>query len=166
MNLLVAFSCVVIVLGYPTRDDGKPSQLQKNRVARAVEVFHNFKCDKLITTGGAVANPHFESETMAEIAIQKGIPAHRVSLEKQSRNTYGNIKFSQDLWQRAEHIYIVSEYFHARRGKRYLLQLDPTKEGKTEAVGYTPPAHHYWLSVYSFLYNGAAWVKDAFSPPK
>lgn len=96
--------------------------MQRLRMRLAIEVFQKERCDKMIISGG---NPHsqiIESETMARLAADQGIPAQKLILEKNARDTNENIRFSLPHLENAERIFLVSDSLHVHRAKRILCR--------------------------------------------
>ncbi len=67
-------SDVIIVLGFPAQDDGKPSPLMKTRVEKAVELFYEGYAPTVIFSGSAVNNEFVEAEVMTSYAESLGVP--------------------------------------------------------------------------------------------
>ncbi|MCU0532950.1 MAG: YdcF family protein [Hydrococcus sp. Prado102] len=85
-------NCAVLVLGYPSNNDGTPSSVQKLRVVFGVEAYLQYNCDRLIFSGAAVANKIVEAETMSKLAVTLGVEPNQITQEKQATNTWENIK--------------------------------------------------------------------------
>jgi uncharacterized SAM-binding protein YcdF (DUF218 family) len=147
-------SCVVLVLGYPSNNDGTASQVQAMRVATGVQVYRQSHCDRLVFSGAAVKNHIVEAQTMAQLARQAGIPATAIEVETQARTTWENIKFSIPALAKSDQILIASDSLHAHRGRRYLCKQRPDLCDRTfVGVAYRP-----FVGVASpFLRNAARW---------
>jgi uncharacterized SAM-binding protein YcdF (DUF218 family) len=90
---------VLIVLGYPSDDDGKPSPEQRARVMEAVREFKAGRAEHLIMTGAAAHNRWVEAESMARTAEQEGVPTEDIVVEPRAGNTIENIYYSQQIMQ-------------------------------------------------------------------
>jgi uncharacterized SAM-binding protein YcdF (DUF218 family) len=113
---------VVIVLGCPADEDGKPTPTMRTRVTAAVEAFRRVGAKYLICSGGSVRNAYNEADAMATFALELGIDSHRLIRERKSINTYENIKNSVAImrahnWSAA---LVVTSPWHIRRAKALL----------------------------------------------
>jgi vancomycin permeability regulator SanA len=61
-------SCGVLVLGYPSNEDGTPSPVQVMRVNAGLKAYRFHRCDRLVFSGAAVKNQVVEAQTMAGLA--------------------------------------------------------------------------------------------------
>ena len=89
----------IIVLGYPSDDDGQPSLEQRSRVMEAVREFKAGRAKYVIMTGAAAHNQWVEAESMARLAEKEGVPAEDVVVEPKAHNTIENIFYSNQLMQ-------------------------------------------------------------------
>jgi vancomycin permeability regulator SanA len=153
-------NCVVLVLGYPTEDDGSLSSVQRVRVEAGVMAYRARNCQKLVLSGGAVANQYIEAERMASFAQELGVAKDHIVVEGRSRNTWENIGCSLSYLQKADSITIVSDSLHAKRAKRYLCKQQPFLCGQVDILG----SQLYWKiigwKVLAVLYEFAAGARD------
>ncbi len=112
-------TCGVLVLGSPGR------RMQEHRVGAAAEVMAKADCAVAVFSGGSPHSDSAEGDSMAEIAQADGIPDSRILVERESRNTWENVKFSANALGAYDRIYIVSDGLHVHRGKRYLCRQQP-----------------------------------------
>jgi uncharacterized SAM-binding protein YcdF (DUF218 family) len=149
------------VLGYPAEDDGTPSPIQRARVAGGAAHLRAHGCDRLVLSGGAVANAFVEAEVMAGVAAELGVPSERVALEPRAASTWENVAFSLPLLAGRDAIVVVSEPFHARRALRYLCRQRADLCGRARIAPDPLPFELAWLRVASPLYELRARVRDA-----
>jgi uncharacterized SAM-binding protein YcdF (DUF218 family) len=107
----------IIVLGTPATGDGKPTPEMEERVMEGVREFRAGRAGYLIMTGGPAHNNWTEGGVMAQLAEKAGVPAEKVVVEGQARNTIENIYYSRKImnengWTSAE---IVSSPSHLPR---------------------------------------------------
>jgi uncharacterized SAM-binding protein YcdF (DUF218 family) len=107
----------IIVLGYPANSDGNPTPEQLARVNESVHEYERGVAPYLIMTGGAAHNGFVEAEVMARTAAAQGIPASRIIVEPEARDTIENACYAVRLmkqhgWRRAE---VVSSASHLPR---------------------------------------------------
>jgi uncharacterized SAM-binding protein YcdF (DUF218 family) len=123
---------VIIVLGYPAKNDGTASPILRERIRKAAELYHKGVSGKFICTGSAVANRYFEAEVMAQALIGLGIPECNIILEKLAKSTYENLVNSKKIMQdeKMDTAVIVSSPWHLRKASSYAfrLKIDHTVE--------------------------------------
>lgn len=152
-------SCEVLVLGYPSNNDGTASSVQEMRVTAGVRAFREHKCDRLIFSGAAVKNHIVEAHTMAQLAQRLGVPSDRIAVETQARTTWENIKFSISKLEKSDLILIVSDSLHAHRGRRYLCKQRPDLCDRSLIVVRYQPFDCWW-KILSAGHELFAWVRD------
>jgi vancomycin permeability regulator SanA len=148
------------VLGYPTREDGEPHPVQRERVAAGVDAYRRHGCGRIVLSGGAVHNAHVEADAMARVARELGAPAEVLVLEPAARNTFENVALAAPLLAGYDTIYIASDPLHARRARRYLCRQTPALCPRAAlAPAYRPFARTPW-KLGAALYELRAWLRD------
>lgn len=106
-----------IVLAAGQNDAVRLTRESRDRLDAAVGLFRRGRVDALMTTGqGASTVPFSDGERIAQVAIDLGVPADKVSWEGDARSTLQNALFSlSDLPPDASLIVVTSGY-HALRG--------------------------------------------------
>ncbi|WP_315122438.1 YdcF family protein [uncultured Clostridium sp.] len=99
---------VIIILGFPVLQDGKPSPIMRERVIKAVELFNKGYANNIICSGGGVYNKYIEADIMANFAESLGIPNSCLIKEDKSRNTYQMEK--SDYPKEFSYLYIIAIY--------------------------------------------------------
>ncbi len=90
----------------------------KARTFHGVKLYQAGLSDKIIMSGAAYHdNVPSNAEEMAQIAIDAGVPAGDVIIEKKSRNTHQNAAFVKETLakQSAKKIALVTSAYHQRR---------------------------------------------------
>ena len=151
----------MLVLGYASRADGTPSAIQRARVAGGAAHLGANGCDRLVLSGGAVANEFVEAEAMARVAGELGVPKERIALEPRAASTWENVAYSLPLLADRDAILVVSEPFHARRAVRYLCRQRAELCERARIAPAPLPLGLAWLRVASPLYELRARVRDA-----
>jgi uncharacterized SAM-binding protein YcdF (DUF218 family) len=153
-------SCGVLVLGSPTRNDGKPTTVQEMRVMTGVGAYRHYNCDRIFFSGAAVKNQIIEAQTMAQLAQDLGVQPDQIGQETQARSTWENIKFSIPALEKYDSILIASDGLHAQRGRRYLCQQRPDLCQRTFVTVKYRPFDRSWWKILAGGYELFAWVKN------
>lgn len=105
-----------IVLGAQWKSNG-PSEVLRRRLDKAVAYLVANPDTKVIVSGGQGHNENIsEASGMREYLINAGIDANRILMEEKSSNTYENLVFSGELFDKAnDSVVIVTNNFHVFR---------------------------------------------------
>ncbi|PIR74355.1 MAG: hypothetical protein COU35_02805 [Candidatus Magasanikbacteria bacterium CG10_big_fil_rev_8_21_14_0_10_47_10] len=104
----------VLVFGGGMESDGTMSDLQRLRVDKAVELYHEAKVSKLIMTGDDGAHRFNEVDAMMQYAIEHGVPETAVNVDPHGYNTYSSCYRASHEYQ-LESVIVVSQSFHLPR---------------------------------------------------
>lgn len=146
----------VIVLGAQVRG-GKPSYNLARRLDAAYDYLTENPDTTAILSGGKGPGEEIsEAQAMAEYLAEKGIPAERMILEDQSRNTDENIRFSREKADLEDaHVVVVTNNFHVFRGV-----MIAKKQGLNHVEGLG--AEIMWFTIPNlYLREGVAILKYA-----
>jgi len=126
----------LVVLGTPAGLHGEINPMQVWRVDEAVREFRAGRAPRILFAGGAAANRYVESDVMAGLAEQRGIPAGAILRERRSHTTLENIFNSAAIvrahgWGSVE---VISSRQHlprasvllAKTGLRWRVHAAPT----------------------------------------
>ena len=162
----VPFAQAMVVLdGDVTQFSGQSTQIRlgrSNRVWYAARLFHAGKAPLVLLSGGRNLEGQTFSDARAMTALLQdlGVPAHAITLEETSRNTYQNAVFSAVLLKARgiEHILLVTSALHMPRAlplfKAQGLQVTPAPTDFE--TGQEPPSDLLaWLPDAGAL-NGSA----------
>lgn len=105
---------VALVLGASVRPDGTLSQSLASRVDKAVQLWREGKCDKLLMSGDNRVVEYNEPHHMRAHAMQRGIPKEAIVLDYAGRRTYDSIYRARHIFGLDE-IIVVTQRFHADR---------------------------------------------------
>ncbi len=116
----------LLVLGSPTEIDGTATEAQRWRVDEAVREYRAGRAPRMLMTGGMTVMHFTESHTMAEYALQHGVPPAAVLEEPHAKTTLENIRNSQAIldahgWHRVE---VISSPEHLPRTALLLEHSD------------------------------------------
>lgn len=105
----------IVVLGAPLRHD-RLTPILDERVEAAAQLFHAGGAPEVIATGGVTSGSIAEAEAIADALRARGVP--RVTVERVSRSTVENARFTAALLPRGATVWIVTQPFHGRRAAR------------------------------------------------
>jgi uncharacterized SAM-binding protein YcdF (DUF218 family) len=111
-------SDVIVVLGARSYIDGKYNPCLKARVSHAADLYKEGYAPKLLVSGGNDIEDNVnEAETMKKIAVERGVKAEDILLEKAATSTYENFSLSQQIIKdkNLDSVIIVTEPFHMAR---------------------------------------------------
>ena len=102
-----------VVFGARTYADGRPSTALFDRVATAVELYHEGLAPKLVMSGGPGDGATHEVEAMRDLAIQLGVPEEAIELDYDGWSTADTVANTGD----ERRLLAVSHWFHLPRIK-------------------------------------------------
>ncbi len=153
-------SCAVLVMGSPSRRDGGETPVQRLRVEAGVRALRTLGCEKLVVSGGAVANAHPEAIAMARIAAGLGVPEEKIVRETSATNTWENVGCAWPYVRSASRIVLASDPLHAHRARRYLCRQQPSRCGDAVAAAAYQPFTLPWFKVPATVHEGVAALRD------
>lgn len=116
---------VCIVLGCPTREDGKVSRMQRSRMNKAIALYQQQRIHKVLISGAGVRNDFVEAHVMAQYAMEQGIPQDAILLETKALNTYDNLRYAKTMCDALKYkrIVVVTSRFHIRRSNFFVKKF-------------------------------------------
>ena len=106
----------IVVLGAGLLHGKEVSPLLAARIKRGIEIMKNNPGSKLIMSGGQGSDEKIpEAVAMAEYARKLGVPEDKIILEKKSKTTNENIKFSHELMKPNSKFCLVTNSYHVYR---------------------------------------------------
>ncbi len=117
---------IIIVLGNPANPDGSPSEIMRQRVLKAVELFHSGRARYILFTGGAVYNSYVEADVMAQLAHSVGVPKSASVTDPKARNTYQNLFNAVEIMHKNRWFsaLVVTSAYHVKRTTFILSHFD------------------------------------------
>jgi uncharacterized SAM-binding protein YcdF (DUF218 family) len=143
----------IVVLGFPSRRDGRLHPIQRWRTEIGARSLSSVGKGILVFTGGSSRGGVSEAETMAAYAAGLAIPADRIVLETRSRSTLENMRFALPLVETRDFIAIASDPMHAARARRYALQQRPDLVGRLVFAENYRFMERWWLKVPTAAYE-------------
>ncbi len=140
-------SCGIVVLGFPSRRDGRLHPIQRWRTEIGARSLSSADRGFLVFTGGSSHGGVSEAETMAAYAASLPVPAERIGLETNSRSSWENLSFTLPMVDTYDSIAIASDPMHAARARRYALKQRPDLSGRIVFADNYRFMERWWLKV-------------------
>lgn len=145
---------VVVVLGAKVYANGQLSSILEERVRTGCELYHSGLASHLVFSGGPGVGQVHETEGMRNRAIELGVPASAITLDRNGLDTESTVRNTLALagpngWKR---ILAVSQFFHLPR-----IKLAFHRHGSEV---YTVPSvriYQFRYMPYFMLREAAAW---------
>jgi hypothetical protein len=108
---------VLIVLGFPPKEDGTIPYNLKTRLDLAITEYKSHPGSILLLTGGAAYGKRIEAIEMAKYCCSMGIPENCIWLEKKARSTYDNALYTAQMLQghKVDKVIIITSRYHRMR---------------------------------------------------
>ncbi|MBL4845881.1 MAG: YdcF family protein [Planctomycetes bacterium] len=108
---------VAVVLGSKVHESGVPSELLRDRLDRAVDLFREGRVRYVLVSGALGQEGHQEADVMADYLIAQGVPDSSVLRDPEGWTTYHTAIHTAEIlrargWRRA---IAVSTYYHQSR---------------------------------------------------
>ena len=112
----------ILVLGCYVWEDGTPSPMLQDRLARGVELYKAGAAGKLLMSGDHGRQEYDEVDAMKRYAVEQGVPSEDVFMDHAGFSTYESIYRARDVFQ-AKKIIIVTQEYHLYRAVYIARQL-------------------------------------------
>ena len=150
-------SCGIVVLGFPSRRNGRLHPIQRWRTEIGARSLASVANGFVVFTGGSFRGRVSEAETMAAYASRLGIPGDQIGLETTSRSTWENVSLALPMVETYDSIAIASDPMHAARARRYALQQRPDLRGRLVFAENYRFMERWWLKVPTAAYELRFW---------
>ena len=147
---------VAVVFGAGYWPDGTPSDVMKDRVEAAVELYRAGRVRKVLFSGDNRFINYNEPATMREYALSLGLPDEVIVLDYAGRRTYDTCYRARDIFQ-VRDVVLVTQRYHLPRALYTCEKLG------LNAVGYAADRRpyvylvRYWLREVPALWM--AWLQ-------
>lgn len=150
--LLEDVDCI-LVLGCQVQDNGEPSHMLRDRLTRAVELYHLGASPKLLMSGDHGQKGYDEVGTMKQFAIDAGVPSADVFMDHAGFSTYESMYRAKEIFG-TKKILIVTQEYHLYRAMYIAEQFG------MEAYGVSSDYDTYYGQFYRDVREVLARVKD------
>jgi len=144
----------IVVFAGGVGESGRAGQGYLERVGYAVELYKAGYAKNIIFSSGYMY-VFKEPLVMKALAVSLGVPPEAIILEDKAKNTYENVKFSENILEGMgwKEILVVSSPYHMRR-----VSMVFKKTGKGIKVACTPiPQSSFYDHKTANFYSGRNW---------
>lgn len=104
----------IIVLGCKVKEDGSPSDMLKDRMKRAIELYENGVAPKILMSGDHGQTNYNEVMTMKQYAIDAGVPSEDIFMDHAGFSTYETMYRAKEVFG-VEKAIVVTQDYHMYR---------------------------------------------------
>lgn len=126
----------IIVLGCQVKDDGRPSDMLRDRLTRGIELYELGAAPKLLMSGDHGREEYDEVGAMKQYAIDAGIPSEDIFMDHAGFSTYETVYRAKEIFG-ADKVIIVTQEYHLYRALYIAEKLG------VEAYGVSSDYHTY-----------------------
>lgn len=120
----------ILVLGCQVKDDGTPSHMLQDRLARAISLYYTpgIGGTKLLMSGDHGQDSYNEVAAMRQYAIDQGVPSEDIFMDHAGFSTYESLYRAKHIFG-AKKIIIVTQKYHLYRALYIAWALGLDAEG-------------------------------------
>ncbi|NLC25103.1 MAG: DUF218 domain-containing protein [Fastidiosipila sp.] len=145
----------IIVLGAQVVDNYYPSDMLRDRLDGAVELYKAGVSDRILVTGDHREDNYNEVAVMTRYLLEHDVPDQAIFMDHYGLDTYDSIYRSHHVFK-IEKAIIVTQTFHLQRALYVARSLD------LDYQGYATDARNYKSSTYTFLREYGARLKAVY----
>ena len=137
----LASADAIVVFAGGAGESGQAGVGTQERLQHAIDVYKAHYADHLVfSTGYSYSFP--EAELMRAAAIEQGVPAAAIELERRSTNTHENVEYTADIIRRHEwhSMLLITSPYHMRRALLVWHKVAPA----IEVVPAPPPRSQFY----------------------
>ncbi len=143
----------ILVLGAGVRDDGRPSDMLRDRIDTGVLLYESGAAPKIMMSGDHGRVEYDEVNVMRDRALDAGIPSADIFMDHAGFSTYDSLYRAKDVFL-ADRVIIVTQAYHLPRALYIARALG------IEAYGVPADLNRYFGQSGRELREAAARVKD------
>ena len=145
----------IVVLGCQVKSGGRPSDMLKDRLIRAIELYNAKAAPKLLMSGDHAQSNYNEVGAMKKYATENGVPKEDVFMDHAGLSTYETVYRAKEIFG-AKKVIIVTQQYHLYRALYIAKQLG------LEAYGVSSDLNTYAGQSYRDFREVLARCKDFF----
>ncbi|MDD3007097.1 MAG: ElyC/SanA/YdcF family protein [Candidatus Pacebacteria bacterium] len=127
---------VALVLGAKVHENGRLSDMFRDRVDKAIGLYEAGKVDKILVSGDHGTEEYDEVNAAKDYLLQSGVSGADIFLDHAGFDTYDSVYRARDIFQ-AESMIIVTQRYHLPRALYIADKLG------VDAVGVSADLHTY-----------------------
>lgn len=127
----------ILVLGCKVKEDGTPSDMLRDRLTRAIELYKVGAAPKLLMSGDHGRKEYDELAIMKQYAIDAGVPSSDIFMDHAGFSTYESMYRAKEIFKANKIIIVIQEY-HLYRA------LYVAREFGIDAFGVGADYQRYW----------------------
>lgn len=155
---------VAIVFGAGLRRDSTPTDVLRDRLNTAIDLYRSGKVTQLLMSGDHSSDNYNEPEAMRRYAIQQGIPAEDILLDSSGLRTYDTCHRARNVFGIRRAI-LVTQPFHLPRALYTCNQLGIQAIGvPAQNYLYRRASQTFWNVRESFATLVALWQVNISRP--
>lgn len=104
----------ILVLGCGMRPDGTPSQMLRDRLDVAIELYFMGISDRLLMSGGPGRGTWNEANAMKRYAVERGVPSEKIFMDHAGLSTYESMQRAEKVFG-CKRIVITTQRYHLYR---------------------------------------------------
>jgi vancomycin permeability regulator SanA len=143
----------IIVLGCGINPNGKPSDMLRDRLDFAIEIYKNGGAPKLLMSGDHGRVGYNEVGVMKQYAIDNGVPSEDIFMDHAGFSTYETMYRAKEIFK-ASKVIVVTQEYHLYRGMYNAKKLG------METYGVASDVYWYQNEFYRETREVAARCKD------
>lgn len=151
-NENIASKQTVLILGARVYNDGRMSDILKDRVLTALELYNTKKVEKFLVSGDHGRIGYDEVNTIKAYLLENGVKPEDIFLDHAGFDTYDSIYRAKEIFQ-VKSLIIVTQRFHLPRAVYIAKSLH------VDAIGVIADRHIYIMENYNQLRESLARVK-------
>jgi len=105
---------VAIILGAKVYNSGKMSDMLKDRVDTAIELYNSEKIERILVSGDHGRDNYDEVNTIKDYLLEAEIPSEDIFLDHAGFDTYDSMYRAKEIFQ-VFHAIVVTQEFHLAR---------------------------------------------------
>ena len=144
----------ILVLGCGVRSDGTPSQMLRDRLDVAIDMYRQGAAPKLLMSGDHGQPEYDEVNAMKNYAMAQGVPSEDIFMDHAGFSTYESMYRARSIFE-CEKVIVVTQRYHLYRALHNACAMG------MEALGVESDLRAYARQRWFDLRETAARVKDA-----
>ena len=104
----------ILVLGAGVKPDGSPSNMLRDRMLTAIDLYDGGVTDRLLVSGDHGREDYDEVNTMKDFAVSSGVPSECVFMDHAGFSTYESLYRAKEVFC-ADKVVIVTQEYHLHR---------------------------------------------------